>query len=220
MNEKEKMTWQKIFWITGELKFEGFTKYHENIKELVPCGQGVYYFINGNKHMEGCFGNGWFIETGTEYYENGNIKFIGEFNKGPRMYYGPRFFVFGRLFNESGTLWYEGTFHFRRTGVGYPMFEKEKSFVEGIEYNSDGSVKKIYNVDKAIETENVKTNIEIKAMEKQRNNEVSQELLKEVVEKLDKMDKEAIEYGQERLQQRRSRNSGKCIFIEFRQSKY
>ncbi|MGH4117930.1 hypothetical protein [Clostridium sp.] len=143
MNENEKITWLKIFYLTGELKFEGFTKYSANVKELVPSGQGVKYFINGQKHMEGCF-NDWFIETGTEYYWNGNIKFIGEYNKGPRNYYGPRYFILGRLFDESGKLWYEGTFKFRRSGVGYPCFEKDKSFKEGTEFNSDGSVKKIY----------------------------------------------------------------------------
>ncbi|MBK5241117.1 hypothetical protein [Clostridium sp.] len=193
MDENEKTTWQKILYTTGELKFEGFTKYHENIKELVPCGEGVYYFINGNKYMQGSFGNDWFIEAGTEYYENGNIRFIGEYNKGPRNYYGPRYFVFGRLFDESGTLWYEGRFHYRKSTLGYPYFEKEKSFAAGTEFNSDGSVKKIYSGDKVIETDNVKIEIEIKAKEKQLDNEVLQELSKEVLEKLDKMDKEAIE---------------------------
>ena len=98
--------------------------------------------------MEGSFGNDWFIETGTEYYENGNIKFIGEYNKGSRTYYGPRYFVFGRLFKEDGTLWYEGSFHFSKSGVGYPIFEKEQSFVNGTEFNADGSVKKKYIEDK------------------------------------------------------------------------
>ena len=140
----EIVTWQKIFYPTGELKYEGFSKYHAGIKDLIPNGECVKYFKNGNKHMAGIFGGDWFIEAGTEYYENGTIRFIGEYNKGPRTYYGPRYFVFGRLFKESGTLWYEGSFHFRRGGVGYPIFEKEKSFSTGTEFNSDGSEKNKY----------------------------------------------------------------------------
>lgn len=144
MNKNEEVTWQKIFYPTGEIKYEGFSKIDSNLKELIPSGQGVLYFKNGKKHMEGSFGNDWFIESGTEYYDNGNIKFIGEYNKGPRTYYGPRYFVFGRLFNRYGILWYEGTFHFDRSGVGYPIFQKENSFVNGTEFNEDGSVKKKY----------------------------------------------------------------------------
>jgi hypothetical protein len=94
--------------------------------------------------MEGSFDGDWFIETGTEYYNNGNIRFIGEYNKGPRNYYGPRYFIFGRLFNESGTLWYEGTFRFRRSCVRYPCFQKDKSFKDGIEFNMDESIKQKY----------------------------------------------------------------------------
>ena len=94
--------------------------------------------------MEGSFGD-WFIETGIEYYENGNVKFIGEYNKGPRLYYGPRYFLFGRLFDESGDLWYEGSFSIKKRGsMGYPSFEKEKSFNDGTEYNKDGSINKVH----------------------------------------------------------------------------
>jgi antitoxin component YwqK of YwqJK toxin-antitoxin module len=53
---------------------------------------------------KGSFGDDWFIETGIEYYENGNIKFIGEYNKGPRTYYSPRYFVSGKLFYEDSVL--------------------------------------------------------------------------------------------------------------------
>lgn len=140
----EIVTLQKIFYPTGGLEYEGFAKFNTNNKEFLPCGQGVKYFENGNKHMEGSFGDDWFIETGTEYYENGTTKFIGENNKGPRTYYGPRYFVFRRLFKKSGALWYEGSFHFHRGGVGYPIFEKEESFTTGTEFNSDGSEKNKY----------------------------------------------------------------------------
>lgn len=156
MNENKKVIWQKLFYPSGKLKYEGFAKFNSNCNEFIPIGQGVLYFENGKKHMEGSFGSDWFIETGIEYYENGNIKFIGEYNKGPRNYYGPRYFIFGRLFNESGTLWYEGSFHFRRGGVGYPIFQKERSFVEGTEFNADCSIKKIYIKDEEILITNIK----------------------------------------------------------------
>jgi hypothetical protein len=93
--------------------------------------------------MEGSFGDDWFIETGIEYYENGNVKFIGEYNKGPRTYYGPRFFVSGKLFHEDGGLWYEGTFRFRRSGFGYPVFDGNKFFVDGVEYDNQRNVLKV-----------------------------------------------------------------------------
>ncbi|MFA6809049.1 MAG: hypothetical protein WCR27_08655 [Eubacteriales bacterium] len=39
-------------------------KYQSNSKKFCPCGQGISYFENGKKHMEGCFGDcDWFIET-------------------------------------------------------------------------------------------------------------------------------------------------------------
>ena len=100
MKDNETVTWGKIYYSTGDLKYEGFMKLSSNSKDLVPSRQGISYFENGKVNMEGNFGNDWFIETGKEYYNNGNIRFIGEYNKGPRNYYGPRYFVFGRLFDE------------------------------------------------------------------------------------------------------------------------
>jgi hypothetical protein len=49
--------------------------------------------------------------------------------------------VSGKLFYEDSVLWYEGTFRFLRGGVGYPVFEGNKSFVNGLKYNKKGSVK-------------------------------------------------------------------------------
>ena len=92
--------------------------------------------------MEGSFAD-WFIVTGREYYKNGNIRFIGEYNKGPRNYYGPRYFVFGRLFNEEGELWYEGAFNVKHSSIGYPLFGKEDSFKNGVEFNANGTIKRI-----------------------------------------------------------------------------
>jgi len=143
MIREAKVEWQEIFYPSGSLKYEGFTKIDSRVNELIPFGQGVKFFENGNKNMEGSFAD-WFIETGTEYYKNGNIKFIGDYNKGPRNYYGPRYFVFGRIFNEEGALWYEGTFHIKHSLIGYPLFCRDKSFKAGIEFNNDGTIKQNY----------------------------------------------------------------------------
>ncbi|MFT5875706.1 MAG: antitoxin component YwqK of YwqJK toxin-antitoxin module [Clostridium sp.] len=143
MVKNVKIEWQVIYYPSGALKYEGFTKIDSKVNELIPCGQGIKYFEDGKKNMEGRFA-GWFIETGTEYYKNGNIRFIGEYNKGPRNYYGPRYFVLGRLFNEEGALWYEGTFNVRHSLIGYPLFRKEESFKDGTEFNNDGTVKRNY----------------------------------------------------------------------------
>jgi len=45
--------WQIIFYPLCSLKYEGFTKIDSNTNELIPCGQGVKFFENGNKNMEG-----------------------------------------------------------------------------------------------------------------------------------------------------------------------
>ncbi|MGV8981608.1 hypothetical protein [Clostridium sp.] len=53
--------------------------------------------------MEGTFAD-WFIVTGTEYYKNDNIKFVGEYNKGPRNYYSPDIlFLVGYLMKKAKT---------------------------------------------------------------------------------------------------------------------
>ncbi|MCT8978039.1 hypothetical protein N4T77_15710 [Clostridium sp. CX1] len=139
MNDAVKLT--GIYHPSSELLYEGSAMFEGSTRELIPSEQGIKYFKNSNKHMEGHFGNDWFIEYGTEYYEDENIKFIGEYNRGPRTYYGPKYFVSGKLFYKSGGLWYEGSFHFKRSPTGYPLFEKQKSFMDGIEYYTDGNIK-------------------------------------------------------------------------------
>ena len=91
---------------SGSLKYEGFAKIDSKVNELIPCGQGIKFYEDGKKKLEENFAD-WFIVTGPEYYKNGNIKFIRDYNKGRRNYYGPSYFVFGRLFNEKGELWHE-----------------------------------------------------------------------------------------------------------------
>lgn len=41
--------WQEIYYPSGALKYEGFTKIDSKINEFIPCGQGTTYFENGKK---------------------------------------------------------------------------------------------------------------------------------------------------------------------------
>jgi antitoxin component YwqK of YwqJK toxin-antitoxin module len=128
----------KLYYDSGELRYEGF------IKNDMPCGQGTSYYKNGHKHMDGQFGD-WFIEYGKEYYESGVLKFFGKYNSGAKTYYGPRYFVDGKLYFESGGLWYEGTFDIKKHGsLGYPLFKGSQSFLKGIEHVVDGHIVKIH----------------------------------------------------------------------------
>jgi len=143
MIREVKTKWNELYYPLGVLKYEGFTKIDSRVNEIIPYGQGIKYFEDGKKTMEGNFAD-WFIVTGTEYYKNGNIRFIGDYNKGPRNYYGPRYFVFGRFFNEAGELWYEGTFNIKHSLIGYPLLKGETSFKDGVEFNNDGTSKRNY----------------------------------------------------------------------------
>lgn len=129
----------KLYFDSGELNYEG------SIRGSSPYGPGTKYFKSGAKHMEGFFGD-WMIEEGKEYYENGNLRFEGSYNKGPRTYYGPRYFVEGKLYYESGELWYKGTFKCIQIGsIGYPAFRARESFEAGTEYDRQGNAIKTYN---------------------------------------------------------------------------
>lgn len=129
----------KLYYDTGELKYEGF------IKDGTPCGMGIKYYKNGQKHLEGNFAD-WFIESGREYYENGSLRFEGKYNSGPRSYYGPRYFVSGRLYYDTGELWYEGSFSFTHSSTGYPLFKGSESFCKGVEYNKYGDIIEIHSL--------------------------------------------------------------------------
>lgn len=79
---------------------------------------------------------------GREYYENGHLRFEGEYNKGPRHYYGPRYFVKGKLYRESGELWFEGSFRvYHSFTIGSPIQKFPVSFAKGMEYDREGYIK-------------------------------------------------------------------------------
>ena len=60
------MKWQEIYYPSGALKYQGFTKLDSKVNELIPYGQGIKFFEDGKRNMEGNFAD-WFIVTGTEY---------------------------------------------------------------------------------------------------------------------------------------------------------
>ena len=60
MIREVKIKWQEIYYPSGVLKYEGFTKIDSRVNELIPYGQGIKYFEDGKKNMEGSFGD-WFI---------------------------------------------------------------------------------------------------------------------------------------------------------------
>ena len=52
MIREVKIKWQEIYYLSGVLKYEGFTKIDSRVYELIPYGQGIKYFEDGKKNME------------------------------------------------------------------------------------------------------------------------------------------------------------------------
>ena len=102
-----------------------------------PEGKGKFYYPSGQLRYEGEFDRDLqYCGQGTEYYKNGKIRFTGIYRKGPFFFYGARLYVEGKLYYENGSLRYEGTFY----------GSKNYEFKEGIEYDEEGKVKKIWKV--------------------------------------------------------------------------
>ena len=103
----------------GNLLYEGYT-----LNEA-PYGAGTVYYANGNKYQEGRFDIKGLLE-GREYYPDGHIRFQGIFRIHDA--YGPNAPVYGKFYDESGKLIYDGKFEVRSGGVGYPTVKKPESF--------------------------------------------------------------------------------------------
>ena len=103
----------------NNLLYEGYTL------NGAPYGAGTVYYANGNKFQEGRFDIKGMIE-GREYYPDGHIRFEGIFKI--RSTYGPNAPVYGKFYDESGKLIYDGKFEVRSGGIGYPTVKKPKSF--------------------------------------------------------------------------------------------
>jgi len=53
MIREVKIKWQQIYYPSGALMYEGFTKIDSRVNELIPYGQRIKYFEDGKKNMEG-----------------------------------------------------------------------------------------------------------------------------------------------------------------------
>lgn|GEM_PF-1230287 len=130
---------------------DGKLKHKGPYREGLPYGEGVSYHENGKVRFKGFFED-WMISRGSEYYKNGKLRFEGFYNIGKRTYYGPRYFVQGRLYRENGTLWFEGGFSVKRSGsMGYPILGDVRSFKNGFEYDEQGSLVRTYLKGEAFE---------------------------------------------------------------------
>ncbi len=131
--------WEKLYDEKGNLKYEGYTKLDEENKMVLPFGIGIRYYENGVKYLEGIFAD-WFIEIGREYYPSGVLKFEGEYNKGQRSYYGPRYYARGNYYRENGSLWFSGIYKVNKVGsMNYPLISVPNIFYDGIEYDEQGN---------------------------------------------------------------------------------
>lgn len=100
-----------------------------------PEGMGKFYYPDGQLRYEGEFDRDLqYCGQGTEYYKNGNIRFTGIYRKCFYFFYGARRYVEGNLYYENGTLRYVGTFG----------GDKNYEFREGLEYDEEGRVKKVW----------------------------------------------------------------------------
>jgi len=89
--------------------------YHENGKELYKGQINDYYIVNGN---------------GTEFYENGGIRYKGGFKN--NLYHG-----YGHFYNKNGTLKYNGSFsEGNYHGKGTYYYDNGKKNYEG-NYKND-----------------------------------------------------------------------------------
>ena len=114
---KEK--WECLYDKDNTLIYEGFTKNHK------PCGAGTSYYPNGTIYQEGIFGVKGLL-CGREYYPSGILRFEGVYilNRA----YGPNYPKYGIFHSENGSSSFEGTLHYKVTGLGYPIIEKPEDF--------------------------------------------------------------------------------------------
>ena len=52
MIREVKIKWNELYYPSGVLKYEGFTKIDSRVNEIIPYGQGIKYFEDGKKNME------------------------------------------------------------------------------------------------------------------------------------------------------------------------
>lgn len=132
MTETENITpqYEKLYYDTGELRYEGYCKAHAKGNFIHPAGEGIEYYKDGTIFREGVFQRGGLLK-GKEYYPNGKLKFDGQFNcrQTEEGYYGPSYPVHGKFYTPDGALDFEGDFKIEKRGsIGYPVIVKPEGF--------------------------------------------------------------------------------------------
>ena len=120
----------KLYYRTGELRYEGYLSPRDASGYREPKGQGVMYYKSGKVFREGIFQHGGLLQ-GKEYYPSGNLKFEGRYNDRNINggYYGPTYPVWGKFYGDDGMLVYEGPFKVERQGsVGFPKVVEPEGF--------------------------------------------------------------------------------------------
>lgn len=120
----------KLYYDTGELKYEGHYETNQDGCHSWPKGKGTAYFKTGAVYREGEFQRGGLL-NGKEYYPSGKLKFEGKYNCREKDggYYGPTYPSHGKFYSEDGTLIYDGDFKIEKRGsMGYPMVVKPEGF--------------------------------------------------------------------------------------------
>lgn len=101
----------------GELIFQG--NYANDVRD---GEEGKEYYENGNVKYEGDYKNGFFHGNGTAYYEDGSIEYVGSFENG-------QFHGSGTIYYENGEIQYKGE------------WSNGSADGEGEHYDEDGKLK-------------------------------------------------------------------------------
>ena len=94
--EKRKIGWWQEFYLSGEIKAEGY------YKNGIKSGCWKYYFLSGKTEQQGCFtANG--LQTGKWiwYYENGNVLREEDYSDGSRNGFFTDYFEDGKILEQG-----------------------------------------------------------------------------------------------------------------------
>ena len=131
-------------YINGKYIWENGKYYFGEIKNNLPNGKGIKYYLNGNILYEGNFINGKFEGNGKYIWED-NEYYIGQFKNG--LFHGK-----GIEYYSNGKIKYEGDFiNGKYEGNGKYIWEDNEYYIgqwknglshgKGIEYYSNGKIK-------------------------------------------------------------------------------
>lgn len=115
----------KIYYETGELRYQGGCVQPAGQESLEFCGSGTEYYKSGTVKRQGLFQRRGLV-CGRMYYPSGRLRFEGYFAEPTG--YGPVFPTSGAFYGEDGSLLYQGTFQCRFSGIGYPTVIVPENF--------------------------------------------------------------------------------------------